>query len=143
MPPPSPMTASVFSQCSYLWLFLMLLFLLKSYFISSFSCIFSFLSHFSFFLLLSLPTPELFISLTYSVSSVLHIFPDLLIPPHKVLTYIEYKAVYGVFLTIDPTAPLHPASVSSHRTKGDSPGGEGAGGQYFGRRHTLDWPLPV
>jgi hypothetical protein len=43
-----------------------------------------------FFLLLPLPTAELFIPLTYSVSTVLHIFPDLLIPPHKVLTYIEY-----------------------------------------------------
>jgi hypothetical protein len=43
--------------------------------------------------------------------------------------------------------PLHPASVSFLRTKG----GEvqtrravgGVGGQYFGRRQTLDWPLTV
>jgi hypothetical protein len=38
---------------------------------------------------------------------------------HKVLTYIEYKAVSGVFRTIDPPPhPLSPASVSSPRTKG-------------------------
>ncbi len=37
---------------------------------------------------------------------------------HKVLTYIEYRAVSGVFRTIDPPPPLHPASVSSPRTKG-------------------------
>jgi hypothetical protein len=43
---------------------------------------------------------------------------------HKVLTYIEYRAVSGVFRTIDPPPPLHPASVSSPRTKG---GGEGGG----------------
>ncbi len=35
---------------------------------------------------------------------------------HKVLTYIEYRAVSGVF-RIDPTPPLHPASASSPRTK--------------------------
>ena len=44
--------------------------------------------------------------------------------------------------------PLHPASVSSPRTKGagggsHSPGGEGVGGQHFGRSQTLDWPLTV
>jgi hypothetical protein len=38
---------------------------------------------------------------------------------HKVLTYIEYRAVSGVFRTIDPPPPLPPASVSSHRTKGE------------------------
>ncbi len=37
---------------------------------------------------------------------------------HKVLTYIEYRAVSGVFRTIDPPPPLHPASVSSPCTKG-------------------------
>jgi hypothetical protein len=67
--------------------------------------------------------------------------------PHKVLIYIEYRAVFGVFRTIDPPPPFHPASVSSPRTKGGegthSPGGEGVGGQYFGRRQTLDWPLTV
>jgi hypothetical protein len=54
---------------------------------------------------------------------------------HKVLTYIEYSAVSGVFRTIDPLPPLHPASVSSPRTKGGvlggggthSPAGEGVG----------------
>jgi hypothetical protein len=37
---------------------------------------------------------------------------------HKVLTYVEYRAVSGVFQNIDPPPPLHPASVSSPRTKG-------------------------
>jgi hypothetical protein len=32
--------------------------------------------------------------------------------------YVEYRAVPGVFRTIDPPPPLHPASVSSLRTKG-------------------------
>jgi hypothetical protein len=36
---------------------------------------------------------------------------------HKVLTYIEYRAVSGVFRTIDPPAPLHPASLSSPAPK--------------------------
>jgi hypothetical protein len=67
---------------------------------------------------------------------------------HKVLTYIEYRAVSGVFRTIDPTTPLHPASVSSPRTKDGgggggthSPGGEGVGGQYSiseDARHWID-----
>ncbi len=30
---------------------------------------------------------------------------------HKVLTYLEYRAVPGVFKNIDPSPPLHPASV--------------------------------
>jgi hypothetical protein len=50
---------------------------------------------------------------------------------HKVLTYIEYRAVSGVFRTIDPHPPLPLASVSSPRTKDGgrthSPGGEGVG----------------
>ncbi len=37
---------------------------------------------------------------------------------HKVLTYIEYRAVPGVFQNIDPHPLLHPASVSSPRSKG-------------------------
>jgi hypothetical protein len=36
---------------------------------------------------------------------------------HKVLTYVEYRAVFGVFQNIDSPPPLHPASVSP-RTKG-------------------------
>ncbi len=51
---------------------------------------------------------------------------------HKVLTYAEYRAVSGVFQTTDLPPPLHPAGVSSPRTKGGrggthSPGGEGVG----------------
>jgi hypothetical protein len=46
-----------------------------------------------------------------------------------VLTYIEYRAVSGVFQNIDPPPPLHPASVSSPAQKRrfgtHSPGGEG------------------
>jgi hypothetical protein len=37
---------------------------------------------------------------------------------HKVLTYIEYRAVSVIFRTIDPPPPLHPASVSSLRAGG-------------------------
>jgi hypothetical protein len=37
---------------------------------------------------------------------------------HKVLTYVEYRAVSGVFQNVDPPPPFHPASVSSPRTKG-------------------------
>ncbi len=35
---------------------------------------------------------------------------------------VEYRAVSGVFQNIDPRPPLHPASMSSPRTKG---GGRG------------------
>ncbi len=49
---------------------------------------------------------------------------------HKVLTYLEYRAVSVVFQNIDPP-PLPLASVSSPRTKGGggthSPGGGGGG----------------
>ncbi len=62
--------------------------------------------------------------------------------PHKVLTYTEYRAVSSVFRTIDHPPPLHPASVSFPAPKA---GGvhtcrvvRGWGGQYFGRRQTLD-----
>ncbi len=40
------------------------------------------------------------------------------LPYHRVLTYIEYRAVSGVCRTIDPPPPLHQASVFSPRTKG-------------------------
>ncbi len=59
--------------------------------------------------------------------------PYHILQKHKVLTYIENRAVSGVFRTIDPPPPVHPASVSSPRTKGEggggthSPGGEGVG----------------
>ncbi len=50
---------------------------------------------------------------------------------HKVLTYVEYRAVSGVFINIDPPPPLSLASVSSPLTKGGggthSPGGEEVG----------------
>jgi hypothetical protein len=56
---------------------------------------------------------------------------DLVGLAHKVLTYEEYRAVSGVFQNIDPPPLLHPASVSSPRTKGGSQGGEGVGGSIF------------
>jgi hypothetical protein len=49
----------------------------------------------------------------------------------KVLTYVEYRVVSGVFQNIDSLPTLHPASVSSHCTKGGGvhthQGGEGGG----------------
>ncbi len=36
---------------------------------------------------------------------------------YKVLTYVEYRDVSCVFRNIDHPTPLHPASVSSPRTK--------------------------
>jgi hypothetical protein len=54
---------------------------------------------------------------------------------HKVLPYIEYRAVSDVFRTIDPPPTLHTASVSSpHQRRGggggtNAPGGGGGGGQ--------------
>jgi hypothetical protein len=55
---------------------------------------------------------------------------------HKVLTYVEYRAVSGVFQNIDPPPPLslHPSCVLP-------PHCQAVRGQYFGRRQTLDWPL--
>jgi hypothetical protein len=63
----------------------------------------------------------------------------LVVSNHKVLTYVEYRAVSGVFQNIDPPPPFHPASVFSPHTIG---GGrvhnrrERVGGQNFGRRQT-------
>jgi hypothetical protein len=69
---------------------------------------------------------------------------------HKVLTYIEYRAVSGVFrTTIDPPPPT-PSPPSEcvllpHQRRGVHTGraGWGGGGSNFGRRQTLDWPLTV
>ncbi len=36
-----------------------------------------------------------------------------------------------------------PAPKAGGYTLAESPGGEGVGGQYFGTRQTLDWPLAV
>jgi hypothetical protein len=60
---------------------------------------------------------------------------------HKVLIYVEYRAVSGVFQNIDPPPPLHPASVSSPRNEGvwglhTRRAVRGGGGHYFGRRQT-------
>ncbi len=49
--------------------------------------------------------------------------------------------------TVQRGNSLHPASVSSPRTKGGGGGGvhtrRAVRGQYFGRSQTLDWPLTV
>jgi hypothetical protein len=58
---------------------------------------------------------------------------------HKVLIYVEYRAVSGVFQNIDPPPPYQPASVYPPplvRGRTHLLGGEGVGGQYFGRRQT-------
>jgi hypothetical protein len=63
----------------------------------------------------------------------------------SILTYVEYRAVSGVFQNIDPPTPSPPSEcvLPLHQRQGGthSPGGEGEGGQYFARRQTLDWPL--
>ncbi len=43
---------------------------------------------------------------------------------HKVLTYVEYRAVSEAFQNIDPPPPLHP----KRRGRTHSPGGEGGEG---------------
>jgi hypothetical protein len=66
-----------------------------------------------------------------------------------ILTYVEYRAVSGVFQNTGPPHPPLPLeSVSSPRTIGGEytlagRGGYGVEGQYFGRRQTLDWPLTI
>ncbi len=52
--------------------------------------------------------------------SFLSVHPSLWCCTRNILffTYVEYRAVSGVFQNIDPPPPLHPASVSSPRTKG-------------------------
>jgi hypothetical protein len=50
---------------------------------------------------------------------------------HAQITYIEYRAVSDVFRTIDPSPPLHPASMSSPFTKG--------GGGLHIRRAVRGW----
>jgi hypothetical protein len=70
---------------------------------------------------------------------------------HKVLTYVEYRAVFGVFQNMDP--PLLQSAPSKcvlppHQRRGDTHTlagrwGEGGGVNNFGRRQTLDWLLTV
>jgi hypothetical protein len=59
---------------------------------------------------------------------------------HKVLTYVEYRAGFGVFQNIDSPPPSPPSECvrPPHQRRGGthSPGGKGVGGQYFGRRQT-------
>ncbi len=70
---------------------------------------------------------------------------------HQVLTYTEYRAVSGVFQTPPPPNPNYcpptpsPTSecvLSPHQRRGvHTRRAVRGGGQYFGRRQTLDWPL--
>ncbi len=56
---------------------------------------------------------------------------------HKVLTYVEYRAVSGFFQNIDPLPPpFNPASLSSPRTKG---GGYTLAGRCGG---SIFWKTP-
>ncbi len=53
---------------------------------------------------------------------------------HKVLTYVEYRAVPGVFQNVDPPPPLHPASGPPPAPKAGGthlPGSEGGGRSIF------------
>jgi hypothetical protein len=53
---------------------------------------------------------------------------------HKVLTYLEYRAMSGVFQNIDPHPPsTHRVCPPPHQRRGGthSPGGEGVGGQIW------------
>jgi hypothetical protein len=52
---------------------------------------------------------------------------------HKVLTYVEYRAVSGVFQNIDLPPSSPPSECVFPRTKGLAV--RGVGRQYFGRRH--------
>ncbi len=59
---------------------------------------------------------------------------------HKVLTYVEYRAVSGIFKNIDPPHPF-PASecvLHPHQRRGihTRRAVRGLGGQYFRRRQT-------
>jgi hypothetical protein len=65
---------------------------------------------------------------------------------HKVLTYVDYRAVSGVFQNIDPPPTPSPPSecvLPPHQRRGGGVHTRRAvgGGQYFGRRQTLDWSL--
>ncbi len=62
--------------------------------------------------------------------------PDMIHVTHKVLTYVESRAVSVVFQNIDPPPPLHPASVSSPRTKG-------GGGGVHTRRAVRGWGVNI
>ncbi len=57
-----------------------------------------------------------------------------------VLTYVESRAVSDIFQNIDPPPPLHPASVSSPRTKG---GGEGGTGGYTLAGRWAGWGVNI
>ncbi len=61
---------------------------------------------------------------------------------HKVLKYVEYRAVSGVFQNIDPpTSPPSECVLHPHQRLGDihSPGGEGGGVNILeDARHRID-----
>ncbi len=49
---------------------------------------------------------------------------------HKVFTYVEYRAVSGVFQNIDPSPPSE-CVLPPHQRRTHSPGGEGGGESIF------------
>ncbi len=63
------------------------------------------------------------------------------LPKHKVHTYVEYRAVSGVFHNIDPPPPSPPSVcvLPPHQRRGGthSPGGEGGGGSIFWKTHDI------
>ncbi len=63
------------------------------------------------------------------------VLPNTIPLDHKVLTYVEYRAVSCVFQNIDPPPP-------SPQRRGYTLAGR-RGGQYFGRRQPQDWPLTI
>jgi hypothetical protein len=57
---------------------------------------------------------------------------------HKLLTYVEYRALSGVFQNIDPSGPTpFPPSecvLPPHQRRTHSPGGERGGGSIFWKK---------
>ncbi len=71
------------------------------------------------------------------------------ISTHKVLTYVVFRAVSGVFQNIDPhplstqrvCPPLAPMAEGTHSQGSEGVGG--GGGSIFWKMPKLDWPLTV
>ncbi len=78
-----------------------------------------------------------------------HILAEMVTTWDKTTKYLHIYSTEQCLASFELLTP-HPSPPSEcvpPRTKGGggthSPGGEGVGGQYFGRRQTLDWPLTV
>ncbi len=86
----------------------------------------------------------LFVYICMHIAQLMETSEKIPLDNHKILTYIEYRAVSGVFRTIDPpplSTPRECVLPPHQRYCTHSPGSEGVGGQYFGNCQTLDWPL--